>query len=222
MDGILNETKKLRLYSYCRVSTKHQEIENQRRAIKRFIKSNNTKYEIIEAFEEEESAFKERPTYNRMLEQLYNKENNIDGVIIQRLDRIGRSIKDLSNLVDKLINNNKKLIATEQNINTSSIEGKLLIGLLSAIAEFNANLFKERSKEGRERYLANPKNKWGRKKILISEKIKKEVIRLYKSGLGTTKLSKYLKGEGINITPNTVYRRLKDWKVIRAKGGDND
>lgn len=209
---MVEKTKKLRLYSYCRVSTKQQEIENQRRSIKRFIEQNKDKYEIIEAFEEEKSAFKERPTYNRMLNKLYNKENNIDGIIIQRLDRIGRSIKDLSNLVDNLIKNNKKIIATEQNINTDTIEGKLLIGLLSAIAEFNANLFKERSKEGKERYLAEG-GKWGRKKIEISEKIKKEIIKRYKLGLGTTKLAKYLKGEGIKITPNTVYRRLKEWGI---------
>jgi len=213
------EIKKLRLYSYCRVSTKQQEIENQRRSIKKFIKNNKNKYEIVEAFEEKKSAFKDRPEYNKMLNMLYNNKNNIDGIIIQRLDRIGRSVKDLSNLIDKLIKNDKKLIATEQNFNTDTIEGKLLVNLLSAIAEFNANLFKERSKEGRERYLAekdkdgNLKNKWGRKKIIIPDKIKKEVIKLYKLGLGTTKLSKYLIGEGIKITPNTVYRRLKEWNV---------
>lgn len=215
----MSETKKLRLYSYCRVSTKEQELENQRRSIRKFIKNNNDKYEIIEAFEEEQSAFKERPTYERMLTMLYNKDNNIDGIIIQRLDRIGRSVKDLSFLFFELQNFNKKLIATEQNINTDTIEGKLLTHLLSAIAEFNANLFKERSREGRERYLAekdkngNPINKWGRNKILIPDKIKKEMIKRYKLGLGTTKLAKYLKSEGINITPNTVYRRLKEWNI---------
>jgi DNA invertase Pin-like site-specific DNA recombinase len=214
--------KKLRLYSYCRVSTKEQKLENQRRSIKSFIKHNNKRYEIVESFEEEASAFKDRKEYNKMLNMLYNKENNIDGVIIQRLDRIGRSTKDLANLIDMFIKNNKKLITTEQNFNMDTIEGKLLVGLLSVIAEFNANLFKERSKEGRERYLAekdsngNPKNKWGRSRIEIPEKTKKEVIKLYNLGLGTTKLSKYLIGEGIKITPNTVYLRLKEWNVLKA------
>ncbi len=215
----MDEIKKLRLYSYCRVSTKQQELENQRRSIKKFIENNKDEYIIVEAFEEKASAFKERPAYDKMLEKLYNKENDINGIIIQRLDRIGRSVKDLANLIDKLIKNGKKLKATEQNFDTDTIEGKLLVGLLSVIAEFNANLFKERSKEGRERYLAEkdkngkPIHKWGRKRIEIPDKIKKEVIKLYKLGLGTTKLFKYLKGEGIQISPNTVYRRLKEWKV---------
>lgn len=215
----MEKIKKLRLYSYCRVSTKQQELENQRRAIDKFIKNNSEKYEIIEAFEEEKSAFVERPSYEKMLDMLYDKENNIDGIIIQRLDRIGRSVKDLSNLIDKLEKNNKKIIATEQNINTDTIEGKLLVGLLSVIAEFNANLFKERSREGRERYLAekdengNLINKWGRNKIEIPEKLKKEIIKLYKSGFGTTFLSKFLKSKGIDISVNTVYRRLREWGI---------
>lgn len=208
----MENKKKLRLYSYCRVSTENQELENQRRSIKKFIKNNKDKYIIVEAFEEKASAFKERPEYNKMLNMLYNKENNINGIIIQRLDRIGRSVKDLSFLLFELQNFNKKLITTEQNFNMDTIEGKLLVGLLSVIAEFNANLFKQRSKEGKERYLAEG-GKWGRKKIEIPEKTKKEVIKLYKLGLGTTKLTKYLKGEGIKITPNTVYLRLKEWNV---------
>lgn len=73
-------------------------------------------------------------------------------------------------------------------------------------------MFKERSKEGKDRYLAEG-GKWGRKRIEIPEKTKKEVIKLYKLGLGTTKLSKYLIGENIQITPNTVYLRLKEWNV---------
>ena len=209
----MTETKKLRMYAYLRVSTEHQEIENQRRSIKKFLKYND-EYEVIETFEEKASAFKNRPEYNKMLNKLYNKENNANGILIQRLDRIGRSTKDLSNLIDKLIKNSKKLKATEQNFDTDTIEGKLLVGLLCVIAEFNANLFKERSKEGRERHLAEG-GKWGRKRIVISDKIKKEVIKLYKLGLGSTKLAKYLIGEGIQITPNTVYLRLKEWNELR-------
>ena len=97
----MSEKKKLRMYAYLRVSTKKQELENQRRSIKKFIKNNKNEYEIVESFEEKASSFKERPEYNKMLNKLYNKENNANGILIQRLDRIGRSVKDLSVLIDK-------------------------------------------------------------------------------------------------------------------------
>jgi DNA invertase Pin-like site-specific DNA recombinase len=216
-------TKKKKLFAYCRVSTKLQELENQRISIDKFLAYNQDKYEVIRWFEDEVSAFKERPAYERMLNILFDENNDVNGVIIQRLDRIGRSVKDLSQLLDKLENNNKKIIATEQNINPETIEGKLLTNILSSIAEFEADLFKERSREGRERYLAekdkngNLINKWGRKKIDISESLKKQLIKKYEDGLGTTKLSTFLKTKDIKMSPTTIYRRLIDWNVDLRK-----
>ena len=207
---------KVKLFAYCRVSTKDQELENQRIAIRNFINYHKGKYEIVRWFEEERSAFKERPAYERMIDLLFNEENEIDGIIIQRLDRVGRSVKDLSQLIDKLETNDKKIIATEQNINPDTIEGKLLTNILSSIAEFEAGLFKERSKEGRERYIAQG-GIWGRKKIDIPEYIKKQMITKYKDGLGTTKIWNYLKIKDIKMSPPTVYRRLKEWEVELRK-----
>ena len=212
---------KFKLFAYCRISTKEQELENQRISIKKFLEHNQDKYEVIRWYEDEISAFKIRPAYNRMINSLYNNTENIDGIIIQRLDRIGRSVKDLSQLLDKLEKNNKKLIATEQNINPDTIEGKLLTNILSSIAEFEAGLFKERSKEGRERYLAEG-GKWGRKKIEIPENLKKKIIELYEAGLGTTKLSNFLKTYDIKISPVSVYRRLKEWDVKIRKLKKNE
>jgi len=209
--------KEIQLFAYCRVSTKDQELENQRRAIKNFINYHKGKYKIVRWFEEEKSAFKERPAYDRMTNSLFNENNDINGIIIQRLDRIGRSVKDLSQLIDKLEKHDKKIIATEQNINPDTIEGKLLTNILSSIAEFEAGLFKERSKEGRERYISQG-GKWGRKKIDIPENLKKQAMKKYENGLGTTKISNFLKSNSIDISPTTVYRRLKEWNVeIRDK-----
>lgn len=73
-------------------------------------------------------------------------------------------------------------------------------------------MFKERSKEGRERYLSEGKV-WGRKKIEIEPRLKSQVIRRYNSGVGTKKLSRFLAKHGIVISPSTVWRRLKNWGV---------
>ena len=86
-----------------------------------------------------------------------------DGVIITRLDRIGSSVKQLSNLIDLLKSNGKKFIVTEQSIDTSTMEGSLLMNILAAIAQFEVELFKERSREGHGRYI-DDSGVWGRKK----------------------------------------------------------
>ena len=198
--------KKINLYAYCRISTKLQELENQRIAINNFVKIHEDKYEIIDWFEEEKSAFKERPAFNRMMEMLY-KNNDINGIIVQRIDRIGRSVKQLSNIMDELEKNGKIFIATEQNINPYTIEGKLLRNILSSIAEFEVDLFKERSKEGRERYIAN-KGKWGRNRKEIPEKTLKNILQKHEDGLGMIKLCRLLSLEGIKISPSTLWRRI--------------
>ncbi len=143
--------EKLKLYAYCRVSTRTQvesgNLENQRRSINQFAEGHSDKFEIIRWFEDEGiSAFKDRPAYERMIENLI-EDDGADGIVVVRLDRIGISVKQLSNLIDLLERNDKKFIATEQNINTNTIEGRLLTNILMAVAQFEVELFKERSKE---------------------------------------------------------------------------
>ncbi|MHA1150389.1 MAG: recombinase family protein [Promethearchaeota archaeon] len=208
--------EKLKLYAYCRVSTRMQveggNLENQRRNITRFLDSHGDKYEIVQWFEDEGiSAFKERPAYDRMLTNLIDGDG-ANGIVVVRLDRIGRSVKQLSNLIDLLEINNKKFIATEQSIDTSTMEGRLLTNILMAVAQFEVELFKERSREGRERFI-DEGGKWGRNKIEISPNLKKQMIRRYNMGVGTTKLSKFLSSNGIEISPTTIWRRLMEWGV---------
>ncbi len=201
-----------------RVSTKKQlndgTMENQVRSIDRFMEFNNDKHIIVGTFEDKGiSAFSFRPDYEEMIERLFN--NEADGIVIQRLDRVGRSVKQLSELMVRFNTNNKTFIATEQNINTSTIEGKLFFHILASIAEFNAALIKERMKEGLERYLAND-GVLGRHKIVQDPKIIKNIVKLYEQNkLGLTAISKFLKGEDppIKISPGTVRNILISEKV---------
>lgn len=203
-------SKKLKLLAYCRVSTEEQNLENQRRSINNFLEFHK-KYEVIEWYEEKVSAFKERKKFQKLQSDLYNSKKS-DGIIVQRLDRIGRSVHQLSNMINKMDQQNKKFIASEQNINTNTIEGRLLANILMAIAQFEAELFKERSREGRERYRAEGHH-WGRPKKEIEPNIKRRIIGMYNSGIGTTIISKVLNSEGIEISPATVWRRLKSWNI---------
>lgn len=136
-----------------------------------------------------------------MMEQLL--EDGADKLIVVRLDRIGRSVKQLSNLINVLETNNKKFIASEQNVGTTTMEGRLLTHILMAVAYFEVELFKERSREGKERYI-DESGIWGRKNIEMDSNLKRQVIRRYNAVVGTTKLSKFLVTHGIGMSPSTV------------------
>lgn len=92
------------------------------------------------------------------------------------------------------------------------MEGRLLTHILMAVAQFEVDLFKERSREGCERYV-NEGGVWCRKKIEVDSNIKKQLIRRYNAGAGTTKLSKFLRKQDIEMSPPTVWRRLVEWGV---------
>lgn len=110
----------------------------------------------------------------------------------------------IEHLLRIAVSNNKFLYAI--------LEGRLLTHILMAIAQFEVDLFKSRSLEGRQRY-RDLGGFWGRKRIEIDSNLKKQVIRRYNAVAGTTKLSKFLAANGIEISPPTVWRRLVEWGV---------
>lgn len=211
--------EQISLFSYCRVSTKQQledkTIEIQENIINRFVEFNKEKYEIIKYFKDEGiSAFKDRPDYEKMLEQLFN--NEADGIIIKELSRIGRSVKQLVNLMDRLDKNDKHLIVIDQNINTSTKEGRLFFHILAAIAQYEAELIKERTQEGIQRYVEEG-GKLGRPKITEDPKIIKKIKKLYlKNKMGCTNISKFLRGEEpiIKMSPGTINNILHREGII--------
>jgi len=205
-----------KLFAYCRVSSKKQmkdgTMENQRRAIKKFIEYRKDDFEIIKWFEDGGiSAIKKRPQYNQMIEELF-LNNEIDGMIAQFLDRVGRSIKQLVNLEEKLRENNKILIITDQNIETYTKEGRFQFQMLSAVAEFQRQVIIERMQLGIERYVEDG-GKLGRPKKDL-EKYKNKIIKLYtKKGIGTKNIAKIISDENMKVSQKTIWDRLNEWGI---------
>jgi DNA invertase Pin-like site-specific DNA recombinase len=85
-----------------------------------------------------------------------------DTLLITRIDRLARSLRDLQNLVHDLPIDGIQLKAIEQPIDTSSAAGKAFLDMLGVFAEFETNLRKERQLEGIAKAKAEGKYK-GRK-----------------------------------------------------------
>lgn len=71
-----------------------------------------------------------------------------DALVVTRLDRLARSVSDLHSIAKELEAKGVDLIATEQNIDTTTPTGRLMFNMLAAIAEFETDLRKERQLEG--------------------------------------------------------------------------
>ena len=131
---------------YCRVSTNEQTTENQRIRLIEYAKGNGYEFDI---YEETESTRKSRPVKQVLLQKLRAKE--YDAVIVYKLDRWARSstelILDSKELIDKGIG----FVSLSDNLDFSTAAGKLHFQILSAFAEFERELIRERTIEGLRR-----------------------------------------------------------------------
>jgi DNA invertase Pin-like site-specific DNA recombinase len=143
--------KSMKLIGYIRVSTARQgegfSLKTQKEAITRYCKTYKHKLIAIEA--ESKSAIRERPVFDKLFQRLIAPNSNLDGLIVAKLDRLGRSVKDLAEIAAELHQHKKQLISVADNIDTSTPNGKLLFHILSAIAEYERELLIERTKAGR-------------------------------------------------------------------------
>src|SRR5947207_5437171 len=145
------------IYAYARVSTAGQDLTAQIDALK----SAGAKT----IFREKVSGVKaDRPQLAKLMAALQRG----DTVIVTKLDRLGRSTRELLDLIDRI----GKAGATFRSLgdplwDTSSPQGRLLSTLLAAIAEFERELIRERTGEGRKRAMANGV-RFGRKPKLSS------------------------------------------------------
>jgi DNA invertase Pin-like site-specific DNA recombinase len=71
-----------------------------------------------------------------------------DTLVVTRIDRLARSLRDLQNMVHDLRERGVTLKATEQPIDTSTAAGKCFLDMLGVFAEFETNLRRERQMEG--------------------------------------------------------------------------
>jgi len=75
-------------------------------------------------------------------------------LVVTKLDRLARSLRDLFNIADDLENRGIGLKILDQQIDTTTPSGKLLFHVLGSLAEFERSLIRERTQAGRERAMA--------------------------------------------------------------------
>ena len=131
---------------YIRTSTIDQHPENQRIELEGYAKRFELDYTL---FEEQESTRKTRPIKQRVLTLLRKKE--FTTLLIWKLDRWGRSISELVTDLQELTDKGIKIISLKENIDYSTASGKLFANMLSAFADYEREIIRERTLLGLQR-----------------------------------------------------------------------
>ena len=148
-------------------------------------------------FSEKASAAsaKGRPELQKALDYVRDED-----VLVTKLDRLARSVVDLAGIVQKLEAKSVDLIVMDRGIDTTTMYGHLQFNILAAIGEFERELIKERSMEGRLKAIARGV-KFGAKPKLTKQEIS-ELIRDFEA----PGCSKADIAEHHGISRSSVYR----------------
>lgn len=180
---------------YARVSTKEQTLSLQLDALK--------KEGCKQIFQEKISGAKaDRPELRKMI----NRLGEGDIIVTWKLDRLGRSLHDLVNLVNEIQDKGAGLKSLNDSIDTTTSYGKLTFRLFASLAEFERDIIRERTKAGLEAARASGR-KGGRPRGLSKEAKDKAIIAetLYTKGeMSVTEICKHL-----GIARSTLYKYLK-------------
>lgn len=127
---------------YARVSTEEQTLGQQVDPLKRHCEREGWEYEV---FSDKVSGSKDtRPGLDIMMQAVRNQEFQI--VMVLKLDRLGRSVKHLLQLIEEFDNKDVKFVCLDPNVDTGSPMGRFFILIIGAVAEFERELIRERTK----------------------------------------------------------------------------
>lgn len=167
-------------------------------SIKNFCKLKD--YNLLKVFEDKASGKSlDRIGYQGMMDTMEKNPQNAEVIIVTKLDRVGRSIRDLISFVDWCADKNIGFVAIGNNIDTTTKEGRLFFYLMGALAEYERELIVERTEAGRRKYVEGG-GKLGQplKKVNVQE-----LKRLVNEGVPKAQVARRL-----GISRQTLYSRL--------------
>ena len=180
----------MRLFGYARVSTSQQSLDLQVKALK------NEGVRANRIFTDKISG----GHLNREgLQMLLLKVEEGDVILVKKLDRLGRDTADMIQLIKEFDAMGVAIRFLDDGISTEGTMGKMVVTILSAVAQAERQRILERTNEGRLEAKAKG-IKFGRKPSVDKEKVR----NLRSQGVGATEIARQL-----NIGRSTVYKVLE-------------
>jgi DNA invertase Pin-like site-specific DNA recombinase len=129
------------------VQAKEQNPEVQLRELREWCRANKhtVAFEYVERLSGKNAN---RPQLQKMMKDATKGLRDIDGVLVWRLDRFGRSVRDLHNLIAELSDARIAFICLKDGFDLTTSGGRAMFGMLAVFAEFERNVIAERTKAG--------------------------------------------------------------------------
>lgn len=197
---------KNRTYGYARVSTKEQFVENQ---ITHLIDHGVDERDIFSDVYSGNQRYLEREAFNILLQKLIEG----DVVVIYSIDRLSRRFKEIIEIVELFESKKVKLMVTTLNLDLTNSFGRLILHQMSALAEFELSLMKERQSMGIER--AKKAGKYKGRQSKIGELTISYVHQMYNSGQSLTAIASTLK-----LSKSTIHNIVKGRPVYQKRNLD--
>lgn len=186
-------------FAYIRVSTKYQSYDRQLELLKQKVPDIESKNIFCE--KQSGASLDKREELKRLLSIL--REGDV--VYVHSIDRLGRNLLDILNIVKTLDEKKVRLISLSQNIDSFTPTGKMFIMICGMMAEIELILIKERVAEGVK--IATKNNKMGRPKRTLSN-VETEILDDYIEGRKTVSSCIEL----LKVSRSTFFRRLQEYK----------
>lgn len=181
---------------YARVSSLDQSTEMQVQELKEYCKARA--WQLVMVCEDKASGTNDkRPQLQTLLNAA--SQRKIDVVLVWKLDRFARSLKDLMSMLTQLKDLGIEFVSLKDSIDLTTAQGRLLAQLLGAFAEFEASLIRERVRAGLRNAVRKGK-KLGRKPTVDAEHVKK----LRAKGRSLSEIA-----EAVGCTRSAVSKTLK-------------
>src|SRR5437660_12709460 len=140
------KTKRIAVYG--RVSTDAQSHASQLREVRAYVRRRWPKAEVMEYLDKASGARFSRSALDVLMAEV--RRGRVDVLAVYKLDRLGRSLQHLAQLIGEFEAHSTALVATSQGIDTSESNpaGRLQMHVLAAVAEFERSVIRERINAG--------------------------------------------------------------------------
>ena len=192
---------------YARVSTDRQKVDMQLNELRQFV--DRSGWNIHEEYIDQNfsGGNTKRPAFTAMMDAA--RKRKFDLLLVWKLDRLSRSLKDLIVTLDDLRVYGIDFLSYDNNLDTSTPTGKLVFQIVGAVAEFEKEIIRERVVAG----LATARNKGKRLgRPPISKYVYDQALKMRSEGLSFRNIGKVL-----GIDEGTIRKRArKEWRAAEA------